>query len=102
MRVVKNTCGQSDFSILKLAMSQEKAGQTMWFFISDIEWRKVKDDLKTFSWVRLKMLSANKILKFLKQHYLKKDVANKPDILEVGRDSRKVNGNFKNVGKLWS
>ena len=48
------------------------------------------------------MLSANKISKFLKQHYLKKDVANKPDILEVGRDSRKVNGNFKNVGKLWS
>ena len=40
--------GQSDCSVFKLAISQEYQGQSAWFFHADIEWRKIKVDLKIF------------------------------------------------------
>ena len=48
------------------------------------------------------MLSANQIIEILKQLYLKKNWVSQPDILHVGTDSRKVTGELKSFGKVWS
>ena len=72
------------------------------FWNVDINSRNIKDYLKIFSFVLLKILLANQIVEFLKQLYLEKDKANQRDILYVDGDSRKINVDLRNFSKVGS
>ena len=58
--------------------------------------------MKIYSWAGSKIFLANQIAEFLKKIFLKKHKVNLPDILYPGRDSGKVNCDFKKIRMIGS
>ena len=75
----QNVLGQSDFRILKSAITQDQLVNQRDFLHADVDWRKIIQNF--LNHVGSKTLSANQIEEFLNSTiYLKKDGVNQPYI----------------------